>query len=303
MLRQRKTLVALLSGLLLSFAAQAGKLAIVIDDVGYRPTEENKVLQMPQAISVAVLPDAPYARQMAIKAHQGGHEVLIHLPMAPLSKQPLEKNTLTPEMSSAEIDRIIRSAVNNVPYAVGLNNHMGSKMTSSLPGMQKVMQALNQYNLYFLDSMTIGNSQSVPAAQGTHVRVLKRRVFLDDSQDINTIRQQFSRAVKLAERDGYAIAIGHPHPNTVRVLQQMLPTLPADITLVTPGQLLNEPLRNGSASPAKTLPRNKPAQGFQPPGECKVKQPLSPVPATRALQVLNESIVKSRLYKRLDQLF
>ncbi len=91
MLRQRKTLVALLSGLLLSFAAQAGKLAIVIDDVGYRPTEENKVLQMPQAISVAVLPDAPYARQMAIKAHQGGHEVLIHLPMAPLSKQPLEK--------------------------------------------------------------------------------------------------------------------------------------------------------------------------------------------------------------------
>ncbi len=271
MLRQRKTLVALLSGLLLSFAAQAGKLAIVIDDVGYRPTEENKVLQMPQAISVAVLPDAPYARQMAIKAHQGGHEVLIHLPMAPLSKQPLEKNTLTPEMSSAEIDRIIRSAVNNVPYAVGLNNHMGSKMTSSLPGMQKVMQALNQYNLYFLDSMTIGNSQSVPAAQGTHVRVLKRRVFLDDSQDINAIRQQFSRAVKLAERDGYAIAIGHPHPNTVRVLQQMLPTLPADITLVTPGQLLNEPLRNGSATLAKTLPRNKPAQGFQPPGECKVK--------------------------------
>ncbi len=154
-------------------------------------------------------------------------------------------------------------------------------MTSSLPGMQKVMQALNQYNLYFLDSMTIGNSQSVPAAQGTHVRVLKRRVFLDDSQDINAIRQQFSRAVKLAEQDNYAIAIGHPHPNTVRVLQQMLPTLPADITLVTPGQLLNEPLRNGSATLAKTLPRNKPAQGFQPPGECKVKQPLSPVPATR----------------------
>nr|WP_226374773.1 divergent polysaccharide deacetylase family protein [Pantoea stewartii] len=296
-------MVALLSGLLLSFAAQAGKLAIVIDDVGYRPTEENKVLQMPQAISVAVLPDAPYARQMAIKAHQGGHEVLIHLPMAPLSKQPLEKNTLTPEMSSAEIDRIIRSAVNNVPYAVGLNNHMGSKMTSSLPGMQKVMQALNQYNLYFLDSMTIGNSQSVPAAQGTHVRVLKRRVFLDDSQDINAIRQQFSRAVKLAERDGYAIAIGHPHPNTVRVLQQMLPTLPADITLVTPGQLLNEPLRNGSASPAKTLPRNKPAQGFQPPGECKVKQPLSPVPATRALGVIGESIAESPLYRRINALF
>lgn len=296
-------ITALLCGLLLSFATQAAKLAIVIDDFGYRPTEENKVLQMPKAISVAVLPDAPYARQMATKAHQGGREVLIHLPMAPLSKQPLEKNTLTPEMSSAEIDRIIRSAINNVPYAVGLNNHMGSKMTSSLPGMQKVMQALNQYNLYFLDSMTIGNSQSLQAAQGTHVRVLKRRVFLDDSQDINAIRQQFSRAVKLAQRDGYAIAIGHPHPNTVRVLQQMLPTLPADITLVTPGQLLNEPLRNGNTSPAKTTSPDKPSQGFLPPGECKVKQPLAPVPATRALSVIGESITESPLYHQIDELF
>ena len=203
---QRRKLPVLMSALLFCSAAQAGKLSIVIDDVGYRPAEENKVLQMPQAISVAVLPNAPHAREMAIKAHQGGHEVLIHLPMAPLSKQPLEKDTLTPEMSSEEVARIMRNAVNNVPYAVGLNNHMGSRMTSSLPGMQKVMQALNHYNLYFLDSMTIANSQAIPAAQGTQVKVLKRRVFLDDSQDLNAIRQQFSRAVKLAQRDGYAIA-------------------------------------------------------------------------------------------------
>ena len=296
---QRRHLAAVIGGLLLSCAAYAGKLAIVIDDFGYRPAEENKVLQMPAAISVAVLPDAPGARQMAIKAHQGGHEVLIHLPMAPLSKQPLEKDTLTPEMSSEEIARILRSAVNNVPYAVGLNNHMGSKMTSSLPGMVKVMQALNQYNFYFLDSMTIGNSQSVPAAQGTHVKVLKRRVFLDDSQDIDAIRQQFTRAVKLAQRDGYAIAIGHPHPNTVRVLQQMLPTLPADITLVRPSQLLNEPLHGGTP-PVKPQPRpQKP--GFQPPGVCKV-QP-QPVPATKALGVVWESVNKGIISRTFNQLF
>jgi len=298
---QRRHLAAAISGLLLSYAAHAGKLAIVIDDFGYRPAEENKVLQMPAAISVAVLPNAPAARQMATKAHQGGHEVLIHLPMAPLSKQPLEKDTLTPEMSSEEIARILRSAVNNVPYAVGLNNHMGSKMTSSLPGMQKVMQALNQYNFYFLDSMTIGNSQSVPAAQGTHVKVLKRRVFLDDSQDINAVRQQFARAVKLAQRDGYAIAIGHPHPNTVRVLQQMLPTLPADITLVRPSQLLNEALRGG-ATPAKPQQPSRPQKpGFQPPGLCKV-QP-QPVPATKALGVVWESIASSLPVTTIRQLF
>lgn len=133
--------------------------------------------------------------EMATKAHNSGHEVLIHLPMAPLSKQPLEKNTLRPEMSSDEIERIIRSAVNNVPYAVGINNHMGSKMTSNLFGMQKVMQALERYNLYFLDSVTIGNTCAMRAAQGTGVKVIKRKVFLDDSQNEADIRVQFNRAI------------------------------------------------------------------------------------------------------------
>lgn len=178
----RRNVLAFAALLALSSPVLAGKLAIVIDDFGYRPHNENQVLAMPSAISVAVLPDSPHAREMATKAHNSGHEVLIHLPMAPLSKQPLEKNTLRPEMSSDEIERIIRSAVNNVPYAVGINNHMGSKMTSNLFGMQKVMQALERYNLYFLDSVTIGNTQAMRAAQGTGVKVIKRKVFLDDSQ-------------------------------------------------------------------------------------------------------------------------
>lgn len=172
------------------------------------------VLAMPSAISVAVLPDSPHAREMATKAHNSGHEVLIHLPMAPLSKQPLEKNTLRPEMSSDEIERIIRSAVNNVPYAVGINNHMGSKMTSNLFGMQKVMQALERYNLYFLDSVTIGNTRAMRAAQGTGVKVIKRKVFLDDSQNEADIRVQFNRAID------WRVATVRPLPLGILTLQR-----------------------------------------------------------------------------------
>ncbi|MCX8959160.1 divergent polysaccharide deacetylase family protein [Erwinia psidii] len=273
--------------------AHAGKLAIVIDDFGYRPTQENQVLQMPPAISVAVLPNAPYAREMATKAHQRGHEVLIHLPMAPLSKQPLEKDTLRPDMSGGEIERIIREATGRVPFAVGLNNHMGSAMTSSLSGMQKVMQALDNYNLYFLDSMTIGNSQSSRAAQGTRVKVIKRRVFLDDTQNEADIRQQFLRAVRLAQRDGSAIAIGHPHPSTVNVLQQMLPRLPADITLVRPSQLLNEPQSRQQSSPppqGKPLPSGNAFHGVK---DCPVN--VGPVPATQAFSVVADSLSHSAM--------
>ena len=279
--------------------AYAGKLSIVIDDFGYRPLQENQVLQMPAAISVAVLPDATHAHEMAVKAHQRGHEVLIHLPMAPLSRQPLEKNTLRPDMSSGEIERIIREAVANVPYAVGLNNHMGSAMTSSLPGMQKVMQVLNNYNLYFLDSMTIGDSQSTRAASGTRVKVIKRRVFLDDTQNEADIRKQFMRAVHLAQRDGSAIAIGHPHPTTVKVLQEMLPTLPADITLVRPGQLLNEPQKPDH----KPLPpERKPLRhSFHGVTVCPVK--VARVPASRVLDVVTESVTHSAGVRYINTYF
>jgi polysaccharide deacetylase 2 family uncharacterized protein YibQ len=293
--------VVLLSSLALAAPGYAGKLSIVIDDFGYRPHQENQVLALPSAISVAVLPNAPHAREMATKAHNSGREVLIHLPMAPLSKQPLEKDTLRPEMSQDEIERIIREAVDKVPYAVGLNNHMGSAMTSSLPGMEKVMQALGRYNLYFLDSMTIGNSQAMRAANGTGVKVIKRRVFLDDTQNEADIRVQFNRAIALARRNGSAIAIGHPHPTTVRVLQQMVYNLPPDITLVRPSSLLNEP-QVDTSRPGRdmqtqpTAPRN-PFRGVK---LCKPKKPLEPVYANRFFNVLSESITHSTLVQYMQ---
>jgi len=288
-------IATLLGALLLACAAQAGKLSIVIDDVGYRPHEENAVLQMPIAISVAVLPNAPLARLMATKAHSQGREVLIHLPMAPLSKQALEPDTLQPSMSSEEIQRIIRNAVNNVPYAVGMNNHMGSAMTSSLPGMQRVMQALDGYQLYFLDSMTIGNSQATRAAAGTHVKVIKRKVFLDDTANPDDIRRQFNRAVDLARRNGSAIAIGHPRPATVKVLQQMLATLPSDIVLVKPSALLNEPQQSSGGyvpppKPHTTQPKNPFTGAIK---QCKVKPPQEQVDASTALMVIGESVAQS----------
>ncbi|PHM72734.1 divergent polysaccharide deacetylase family protein [Xenorhabdus kozodoii] len=226
--------------LLLTLKAQAARLAIVIDDVGYRVSEDNQILQMPVAVSIAILPNSPYGRKMAEKAYQQGREILIHLPMAPLGRQPLEKNTLHPTMSREEIDRIIQDAIQKVPHAAGMNNHMGSAMTSNLSGMEKVMQALSHHHLYFLDSVTIGNTQVTKAAIGTPVPVIRRNVFLDNIQTEAETRHQLNRAIALARKRGSAVAIGHPHPTTLRALQQALALLPSDIELVTPGMLLTK---------------------------------------------------------------
>lgn len=285
---KKSVLVALCGTALFVCQVQAAKLSILIDDFGYRQHEENLVLQMPKAVSVAIFPNAPDSQMMMNKAHQQGREILIHLPMAPLSKQPLEKDTLTPSMSAAEVKRIVDQAIRNIPYAIGINNHMGSAMTSSRSGMDNVMQAMNAHNLFFLDSMTIGNTQSVNAAQGTRVKVIKRNVFLDDVQNEGEIRRQFERAIQLARKNGYAIAIGHPHPATVKVLQQMLPNLPSDIVLVRPSELLNEPVRSSSAGkPPKSTPVKSASKGIS---VCRVKQPAPQIYADTMFKVIGESL-------------
>lgn len=225
---------------LFSCFSYSAKLAIVIDDFGYRQNTEEQILQMPLEITIAILPNSPLRKEMMAKAQKQGREILIHMPMAPVSKQPLEKDTLFPSMSEEEITRIIEQAIANVPAAKGMNNHMGSAMTSDLDAMKRVMRVLEKHGFYFLDSMTTSRSQVNKAAEGTNIKILKRRIFLDDDKSEAAVLREFNNAVRAAKRDGFAIAIGHPHPSTVKVLKQMLPQLPADVELVTLSSLLNE---------------------------------------------------------------
>ncbi len=229
-----------LSLLIICLQASAAKLAIVIDDFGYRVKEDNQILALPTAVTIAILPSSPHGREVAEKAHQQGREILIHMPMKPLSKQPLEKDTLAPSMSADEIDRIIKNAISRVPYAKGMNNHMGSEMTSSLAGMKNVMRSLSHSNLFFLDSVTIGNTQAVNAAKEFGVPTARRNIFIDNNQSEEETRTQLNKAVAYARKHGSAVAIGHPHPSTVRALQKYLPQLPADIELVAVSALVGQ---------------------------------------------------------------
>lgn len=227
--------------LLCLFASQcvlAAKLAIVIDDFGYRKHNDEQIISLSPFITVAVLPNAPNAKQIATRAHENGNDVIIHLPMAPISKQPLEVDTLFPSMDERQIERIINNAVERVPYAIGVNNHMGSLMTADLAGMQRVMKALSNSAFFFLDSKTIGKSKVKESAAMYDVPIITRDVFLDDKQIESAISQQLDLAIAVARKRGEAIAIGHPHPQTVSALKNKLANLPADIELIKLSQLV-----------------------------------------------------------------
>lgn len=223
--------------LLISPLAQAGKLAIVIDDIGYRTKEDNAIYALPKEVSVAIIPVAPYATARAQKAYEQKRDVLIHLPMQPKNRhQPIESGALMVGASKENVARLIQAARNQVPYAIGLNNHMGSGATADRQTMEHLMTELSKQQLFFLDSKT-GPSVAAKVARELGVNALERNLFLDDNDALHEVQNQFHLALHYARKHGSEILIGHPRKNSIEVLEKGLANLPEDIQLVSMGSL------------------------------------------------------------------
>lgn len=185
------------------FSATIGaqnKLALVIDDIGYHSKEDAAVLAMPTAVSVAIIPSAPYARARNQEAHAQGRDVLIHLPMQPMSNIKIEDGGLHLGMSASQVAQRVDTAKQIVSHAIGMNNHMGSAATADRPLMTALMQALRERQLFFLDNRTIGRSVATAAAKEQGVKALERHIFLDDSDKFDDVQRQFQAAVRYAQK-------------------------------------------------------------------------------------------------------
>lgn len=221
----------------LALQAQTGKLAIVIDDLGYQPQEDAAILAMPKEISVAIIPAAPYARQINQQAKAQARDILIHMPMQPVGNHKIEAGGLYLGLSQQEVSERVQQARAVVSDAIGMNNHMGSAATSDSTLMTYLMRELHKQQLFFLDSRTIGRSVAEKVAKEQGVTALGRHIFLDDSNHYEDVYAQFQKSLQYARKHGTAIVIGHPRHNTIAVLQAGLRNLPADIQLVGMGSL------------------------------------------------------------------
>lgn len=209
----------------------AGQLAIVIDDIGYRK-EDSAIYKLPQEVNVAIIPSSPHATLRAKEAFKQERDILIHLPMQPLGNMSVEKGALKTGMSRTEVKELIDNAIEKVPYAIGLNNHMGSAATADRVLMEYLMELLTKNKLFFLDSRTNSKSIGAETAINYGIPALKRHIFLDDSNLLEDVQKQFNYAVHYAKKYGLAILIGHPRPNSIKVLKHGIKHLPKDIKLV-----------------------------------------------------------------------
>jgi len=199
-------------------------IAIVIDDMGIDDARSRAVIDLPAPLTTSFLPYGGHSAELVPLAHAGGHEILVHLPMQPLSDSANPgPHALKVTMSAAEIDRQLDWNLGRFGGYVGVNNHMGSAFTENAAGMREVLSQLDRRGLLFLDSRTIGGTATDAASRGLDLPVLQRDVFLDNVQEERAIWLQLKELEGVARRQGYAIAIGHPHDATIRALKAWLP--------------------------------------------------------------------------------
>jgi hypothetical protein len=217
------------------------QLAIVMDDLGRSLDYGKALLDVNVPITFAILPGEAHATALAELAHRHGREVLIHLPMEPQG-YPLTdpgNDALLIAMPAAEIQQRIDDFVRLVPHAAGGNNHMGSRFTENREGMRAVLAALKEADLFFLDSLTSPKSVAYAEARQAQVPAAIRDVFLDNVQDVEKIAGEIRRLVQVARRQGHAVGICHPYPQTLEALRQTANELrQAGIDLVPVAQLV-----------------------------------------------------------------
>lgn len=226
-----------------SYSAEPAVIAIIIDDIGNNLEAGKRVINSKLPVTCSILPARPHSIKLARLAHKNGKEVMLHLPMQASKAQTLGHGGLTADMSKREFIRTVEISIDAIPHASGINNHMGSLLTSNSSQMEWLMQAIANRNehLFFVDSRTTAKTVASDAAQSYHIPSVQRDIFLDDTaHDESFVRQQMKRLIKLAKKQGYAVAIGHPHKITLSVLEQELSNLNnEEVELVTVNELIN----------------------------------------------------------------
>ncbi len=198
-------------------------IAIVLDDVGVNRRGAERAIGLPGAITLSFMTYASGVKEMTRAARDKGHELMLHVPMEPLGRADPGPQALLLGLSDEEILSRLEWGMARFDGYIGINNHMGSKFTGWDRGMSVVMQRIEKTDYFFMDSRTSPNSVAAETAASLGVPVLRRDTFIDnDYQDIQKIISQLELTEKIAQKNGHAIAIGHPHKTTVEALSQWI---------------------------------------------------------------------------------
>lgn len=199
------------------------RIALIIDDIGYSPAIARQFMQLGIPLTYSVLPRLPHSHDLAVEIRYKGQEIMLHQPMEPYnSSYDPGPGALYVGYDARKIARILEENISVVPYAVGINNHMGSKFTSSSREIRETLCVVKDKGLFFVDSLTSSRSKAYRTAKRLHISSARRNIFLDNVLDESAILFQLYKLRQHAIKYGYAVGIGHPFSETARAIGKFL---------------------------------------------------------------------------------
>lgn len=231
------------------------RLAVIIDDLGNQMKGTDEIIAMPVKLTVAVMPFLPSSEKDARMAHEKGHDVIIHLPLEPKQGRPewLGPGAILSSMTDVEVRQKVEEAIDNVPFAVGINNHMGSKITGDKRIMSVILEVCRERGLFFVDSKTNYWSVVGDISDEKGMPELHNDIFLDDVHTEAHITGQFRKIEELLAQRGKCVTIGHVGTKglkTAAVLKQIIPEFQAKgITFVGISDFAGEQGKNSGIAP------------------------------------------------------
>jgi len=216
------------------------RIALIIDDIGYNRSLARHFVQLNETLTFSVLPQLAYSRALAQELHQQGYEVMLHQPMEPYDNccDP-GPGALFVGDNSKQIKKVLQANIGDIPFAKGVNNHMGSKFTSARHEIAEALKVIQSRKLFFVDSITSSRSLAHATAKRYQMPTAHRNVFLDNDREETAILRQLARLKKHAIMHGRAIGIGHPYPETARAIGRFSRQLKrSNVSLVSVSEIL-----------------------------------------------------------------
>ena len=217
---------------------KAAYISIIIDDLGHNYRRGLRALDLPAPITYSILPYSTHAKRLATVVHESGKEVMLHLPMQNIWDLDIGPGGLTSTQDKGEFEQAIAVAISQVPFAMGINNHMGSELTQLKMPMEWLMDEIRNRNLFFVDSRTTPNSVATKVARQKQLMTASRDIFLDNDPSPLAINNQFRKLIKIARQRGTAIAICHPYKETLAFLEMAIPLLASEGIEIVPASNL-----------------------------------------------------------------
>lgn len=229
-------------------AAHVPEVAVIIDDLGYSRSAYSRLSKLPVSVTWSIFPSMPATRFYATTAQQEGRCAMVHLPLQNKAyKPPQVQRFLLISMSGPEVNELLREHLDTIPEAAGVNNHSGDLATENARLMTRVLTEIKKRGLFFVDSLTSPRSVCRTVANQLGVPFAARDVFLDDPHEGHArpraiyIADQLQKAVSVARRKGWCIAIGHPHHTTLDVLAREMPRLESEgVRFVPASQIVRD---------------------------------------------------------------